>query len=346
VTGGGRDVLVVGAGVSGLTTAVCLAEAGLRVTIRCAQPPLQTTSAVAGAIWAPHLVESSERATRWGSETMTVLAELVADPAAGVRTADGVVAVRDILTGPAAGPAPPHWVSGLTGLGACDPAQLPPGFTSGWRFTAPLVNMPVYLDYLRGRFENAGGQLEIGTVTSLAEAARERGSGAVLNCTGAAAHDLVPDPAVTPVRGQSVVAENPGLSEFFIGLPDESSELVYVFPHAETVVLGGTAVEGDWSTEPCPAVAERILRDCVAVEPRLAGARVIGHRVGLRPVRPLVRVEAEPSRGQPPDEPLVVHNYGHGGAGITLSWGCARDAARLVTDALTAPESEPRVRER
>jgi D-amino-acid oxidase len=334
---------VVGAGVSGLTTAVCLAEAGLRVTIRCAQPPLETTSAVAGAIWAPHLVESSERATRWGSETMTVLAELAADPATGVRIADGVVAVRDILTDSAAGPAQPDWLSGLMGLRACGSADLPPPFTSGWRFTAPLVNMPVYLSYLQGRFENAGGHMESATVTSLPDAARGCGARAVVNCTGAAARDLVPDPAVTPVRGQAVIAENPGLSEFFIGLPDESSELVYVFPHGDTVILGGTAVAGDWNTEPYPAVAERIVRDCVAVEPRLRDARILGHRVGLRPVRPLVRLEAEPSGGgQTPDRPLVIHNYGHGGAGITLSWGCAREAARLVTGGLRVQE-RPRV---
>ncbi|HEY5989085.1 MAG TPA: FAD-dependent oxidoreductase [Streptosporangiaceae bacterium] len=338
-SGGHCDVLVVGAGVSGLTTAVCLAESGLRVTIRCARPPQRTTSAVAGAIWAPHLVESSERATRWGGDTMTVLAELAASSATGVRIADGAVAVRDVPADPAATPAPPEWISGLAGMRACDPAGLPPGFTSGWRFTAPLVNMPVYLGYLQGRFENAGGRLEPRTVTSLAEEARECGAWVVVNCTGAAAYDLVPDPAVTPVRGQSVVAENPGLSEFFIGLPDESAELVYVFPHGDTVILGGTAVAGDWSTEPYPAVAERIVRDCVAVEPRLRDARILAHRVGLRPVRPLVRLEAEPSSGrQTPDGPLVVHNYGHGGAGITLSWGCARDAARLAADGLRVRE--------
>jgi D-amino-acid oxidase len=50
------DVVVVGAGVTGLTTAVCLAEAGLRVTVVAAAPPAETTSSVAGAIWGPHLV--------------------------------------------------------------------------------------------------------------------------------------------------------------------------------------------------------------------------------------------------------------------------------------------------
>ena len=86
----------------------------------------------------------------------------------------------------------------------------------------------------------------------------------------------------------------------------------------------------DWNTEPVPAVAERILRDCAVIEPRVHGLRVLGHRVGLRPFRPRVRLEAEP----PGPGPLVVHNYGHGGAGITLSWGCAREAAALAARAL------------
>jgi D-amino-acid oxidase len=89
-------------------------------------------------------------------------------------------------------------------------------------------------------------------------------------------------------------------------------------------------VGDDWNTEPVPAVAARILRDCAAIEPRVNGARVLGHRVGLRPFRPQVRLEAEP----PGRGPLVVHNYGHGGAGVTLSWGCAREAAGLAARAL------------
>jgi len=84
----------VGAGVSGLTTAICLAEAGARVVIRTAAPPGETTSSVAGAIWAPHLVEDSPRATRWGRETLALLREFAADPATGVRIATGVEAAR------------------------------------------------------------------------------------------------------------------------------------------------------------------------------------------------------------------------------------------------------------
>ena len=112
---------------------------------------------------------------------------------------------------------------------------------------------------------------------------------------------------------------------------------MYLFPHGDTVVLGGTEVAGDWSLEPVPALADRILRDCAAVAPLLRGAQILDHRVGLRPYRPQIRLEAGPANGSgDARHPLVVHNYGHGGAGITMSWGCAREAAALVTEALNA----------
>jgi D-amino-acid oxidase len=326
------DVLVVGAGVSGLTTAICLAEAGVRAVIQAAVPPAQTTSSVAGAIWGPHLVEESPRSARWRRGTLAVLRGLAAEAGTGVRIVTGVEAARG--EPPPLGP-PPDWLRDLGTATPCTRDSLPPGFTSGWRYAAPLVHMPTYLGYLQARFEKAGGLVETATVRSLTGAARERGARAVVNCTGAGARDLVPDPALTAFRGQVVVAANPGITGFFIGPPDDTADLVYLFPHGDTVILGGTEVAGDWNPEPVPALAERILRDCTAIEPRLRGAPVLDHRVGLRPYRPRVRLEAGPGHADP-QQPLVVHNYGHGGAGITMSWGCARDAAALVTQALGA----------
>jgi D-amino-acid oxidase len=329
VTSTHPDVLVVGAGVSGLTTGICLAEAGLRVLIRAARPPRDTTSAVAGAVWGPHLVEAGDRARRWGSETLAELRRLAADPATGVRIGTGVQAARskdglDEL---------PDALAGQAGARACAPGELPPGFAAGWRYSAPLAWMPAYLDYLAARFARAGGELTAGTVSSLAGAASDAGAPVVINCAGIGASELAGDPALTPVRGQVVVAANPGLTEFFIGLGDETAELTYLFPHGDVVLLGGTTAAGDWSLDPDPAVADRIMRDCAAAEPRLRGAAVLGHLVGLRPARPTVRLEAEQGpaeAGQASGGPLVLHNYGHGGAGITLSWGCAREAAALA----------------
>jgi D-amino-acid oxidase len=64
-----------------------------------------------------------------------------------------------------------------------------------------------------------------------------------------------------------------------------------------------------------------MLHDAAAVFPALGQARVITERVGLRPCRPAVRLEAQPL----PGGRVLWHNYGHGGAGVTLSWGCARE---------------------
>ncbi len=322
---GMTDVLVIGAGVTGLTTAICLAEGGRQVVIMAAERPGWTTSAVAGAIWGPHLVEDSDRVTRWCADTLGVLTGL---PGAGVRLASGVMATR-AAAGAADVPAELATMGG--GIRPCPAADLPAGFGAGWRYTAPVVSMPVYLDYLLGRFRQAGGELRIGTVASLAGAAANTTAPVLVNCTGTGAHRLVPDPAVTPYRGQVVVAENPGLTEFFIGQPDGEHEMVYVFPHDGRVVLGGTEVAGDWSAEPDPGTAARILRDCATVDPRLATARVIEHRVGLRPARPQVRLEAEHAvAADGRRQHLLVHNYGHGGAGVTLSWGCAHEVAGLV----------------
>jgi D-amino-acid oxidase len=181
--------------------------------------------------------------------------------------------------------------------------------------------MTTYLDYLLSQLLAKGGRLQLGpALRDLAEA-EERWTAPVLaNCSGIGAGNLVPDVELTAVRGQVVVAANPGITEFFVGERDDPDEVTYVFPHGPVVVLGGTQQSGVASLRPDPATADRIMKLCVAAEPRLEGAPVLGHRVGLRPVRDSVRLETQPiAAGR-----HIVHNYGHGGAGVTLSWGCAQ----------------------
>jgi D-amino-acid oxidase len=319
------DVFVLGAGVSGLTSALCLAEAGLTVTVQAAEPPLETTSVVAGALWGTHLVGADDRVAGWAAQTRAMLTELGSP--AGVRIATGVMAVR------VPHDTPPEAADGadLSEFTACAPGELPSGYAAGWRTAAPLVSMPVYLAYLRDRFAAAGGQfLEPRSFATLAAAAQRSPAPVIVNCPGAGARTLVPDPSVTPVRGQVVVVANPGLTDFFVGYGADPDELTYLFPHGDTVILGGTQEHGNWSRTPDPATAGRIHAACAAVEPRLAGAAVLGHRVGLRPGRPQVRLEAETIS----DGRHIVHNYGHGGAGVSLSWGCAIEVTKRAQAAL------------
>jgi D-amino-acid oxidase len=310
------DALVIGAGVSGLTTAICLAEAGLRVRIWTAEPPQQTTSVAAGAMWGPYLVEPIDRVRVWSARTLQALRQLAGDPATGVRLTSGIEASRTPVD-------PPEWADQLDGFRMCQPDELPDGFATGWRFTAPLIDMPTYLDYLEHRFAAAGGISEIRRIESLTEAAEA--AQIVVNCTGMGARDLVPDPDLTPTRGQLVVVENPGITEFFSEDTGLSTELLHFAPHGKTVILGGVAQPGEWSRQPDPATAAAILARCAKIEPRLRNARVLHHRVGLRPTRPYVRVDTQQLNGS-----RVIHNYGHGGAGVTLSWGCAKDVATIA----------------
>jgi D-amino-acid oxidase len=312
------DVLVIGAGVCGLTTGICLAEAGLSVTIRAAAPPERTTSVAAGAVWGMVRVGPPERGLGWARTGLEALSKLAAEPGTGVRMASGREVSRTPLEAY-------NWMELLPGLRPCEPSELPGSFTSGWHYTAPVATMPVYLDYLRARFERAGGTLEVAAVRSLAELAGV--APVVVNCSGVGARDLVPDPAVVPVRGQVVIAANPGLEEFYVNRDEEPPWITYMFPHGDTVLLGGTNEEGAWGEEPKPDIAERILAQCAAIDPRLRGVAILGHRVGLRPSRPEVRLESEPLDGT-----VLWHNYGHGGAGVSLSWGCAAEIAAAILE--------------
>lgn len=311
---GSPDVFVIGAGVSGLTTALVLLEAGFSVTNYAADPPHRTTSAAAGALWGAHLVGADGRVGPWGLQTLHRFRELAADGATGVNEVNGLAAVLGDRADA------PGYAAGLPGLAAADPATLPAGFGAGWRYRAPVISMATYLDYLLDQVIAGGGLLQVGKpLRDLAEAAARSAAPVIVNCAGFGARILAADAALTPVRGQVVVVANPGLTEFFVGDRGLPSEITYVFPHGATALLGGTEVAGDVSTEPDQETAARILRHCAEIEPRLADAPVLAHRVGLRPVRPQVRLKREALA----DGRHVVHNYGHGGAGVTLSWGCA-----------------------
>ncbi|MFF8993733.1 FAD-dependent oxidoreductase [Streptomyces sp. NPDC014983] len=306
-------VVVIGAGVIGLTTAVCLAETGVDVQVISDRRPGSTTSAAAGAMWDPYLAEPAALVERWSRDTLSVLGELSAETDTGVSLVEGTHESRLPRELPA-------WTR-LVKARPCPADELRPGYVTGWRYRAPVVDMPRYLAYLVRRLERAGGSIRYRRYATLDEATNGPAR-VVVNCAGAGARSLAADPLVDAVRGQLVVVENPGVRSFFCDDTPDADVLTYIYPHEDAVVLGGTAEPGSWDVRPDEDAARQIVLRCAEVEPALAGARVIEHRVGLRPVRPEIRFTEE-SRGGT----LVVHNYGHGGAGITLSWGCAREAA-------------------
>ncbi len=305
-------VLVVGAGVIGLSCAVRLAESGFDVHVLARDKPLETTSAVAAALWYPYRAAPVHRVTEWARSTYDELLLLAdRDPEAGVAVREGIELLREPRRDP-------EWAAIVPTFARMGPARRPPGWSDGWRFCAPVVDMSAYLPWLVRRLEDAGGTLTRATLLALPAAPL------VVNCSGVAARALARDPTVVAVRGQVVLLEQVGIEQWLLA-DAHGPEPTYVVPRRREIVVGGTATEGDWQREPDEETARRLLARAVAIEPKLAGARVLGTRVGLRPGRPAVRLEAERHDGG-----SVVHCYGHGGAGVTLSWGCADEVCALV----------------
>jgi D-amino-acid oxidase len=316
-TTGDADVLVIGAGVIGLTSAILIAQRGLRVRVVSYQKPLGTTSAAAGAIWGPYLAKDP-RVLPWSLRTLSTLELLAKDAHSGIVLTNGIEASTELV-------ATPGWMTQLPDFAHCEATALPAGYKMGWSFTVPIVDMPAHLEYLAQRLLDYGVKIEILSrpLSSLDGAGRP--TIAIVNCAGLGAAALVGDNTLAPIWGQLVVLDNPGLTRFFAD-HGESAEPTYFMPQGDKVVLGGVIAPGIRRLKPDPAIMQGIVDRCAAVEPRLAGARVRGQRVGLRPARPTVRLEREQRPGGPP----VIHNYGHGGSGVTLAWGCAADVLGFI----------------
>jgi len=309
------EVLVVGAGIIGLTTAVTLAEAGHQVTVVADEIP-GLTSLAAGASWGPYHVKPYHRVSWWSRHTLKVLTELADVASTGVQMVSGIEASRTAVS-------LPDWAAELPDVKECRGNELPAGFRTGWRYTVPVIDMPRHLGYLLRRLAVAGGLIEERYVANLNDVTAK--ADAVVNCSGLGARDLAADDSMYPIRGQLVVVSNPGIDTFFSEDTRSSPDLTHYLPQGDTVILGGLAVPGDASREPDPATAEAIIARCFEIEPMLRQAQVLEHRVGLRPTRPQIRLDMERLDGT-----LLIHSYGHGGAGASLSWGCAAETEQLI----------------
>ncbi len=281
------------------------------------EPVLRTTSTVAAAFWHPFRVHVEERVFRWAQTSFQSFAALVSDARWGVRMLDMLEVFREPTEAPA-------WMTAVPGFRRAQASELPDGFADGWVSSAPVVEMPRYLARLEQIVVAAGASLTIRDVTSVDEAFAV--ADVVVNCTGLGARKLFGDESVYPIRGHVVRVHNPGLARVVIDEhgPDGTT---YVVPRSRDCVLGTTADVGEAELVIDHRTSERIIARCVRLVPALAGCRVLGDDVGLRPARFAVRLEREWLPGG-----MVVHDYGHGGAGVTLSWGCAEEVGALVDD--------------
>jgi D-amino-acid oxidase len=330
-----HHVAIVGAGVSGLTCGVVFAERGYRITILAKEIGQQTNSGAAAALWFPYDVEPVDKVIPWALETFRTLVDLARSAESGVsmielrqfsRTEEIQIPDWAIPLGarrlPAVATALCRRADGSRRKRLDTARRLQP-FKSGFTLTVPLMDTTIYLDYLANRFLKADGQITKNVRFETLEDVDPKFD-LVINSAGIGARELVHDIDLEPHRGQVAIVRR--IKDLPCAVVCDDAPLMYAIPRRSDCVFGGTNELSD-NLAADSATTARIVADCSRAL-KIEKPNVLTERVGLRPFRKLgVRVE----RDRLSDGRTVIHNYGHGGSGFTLSWGCAAEVVQLGT---------------
>jgi D-amino-acid oxidase len=316
---------VIGAGVSGLSCGIVFAERKWDVTIFADETGQKTTSAAAAAAWFPYDAEPADKVIPCSLITYERLRELARDSRSGVSmleiwqfTRVGQIPVPDWAKNLGARPisAIPSEVEGSRRIPA-----FPSIFSNGYALNIPLIDTTIYLDYLANRFHNAGGTIESAHINKVEELPRD--FDVIVNCAGIGARELAQDSELEPHRGQVAIVRKLELAQAIVC---DGPPLMYAIPRAHDCVFGGTNSISE-NREPSSADTNAIVSECSHVL-GIDLPPVIAVKVGLRPFRKSgVRLERE----RLSDGRTVIHNYGHGGAGFTLSWACAEEVCAIAS---------------
>lgn len=324
-----QNVAIVGMGVNGLSTAYEVARRH-DVTVFHDRPLFKTTSAVATAIWHVYLVDKDDVLNLgWSARTLQRLMKLSEIPETSVELCEGIeLYVRGEATRPS-------WSDIAPKFELVPEEEFKaryPGREWGYTIAAPTANMAKYLPWLHQSCLDAGVTFRNEQVNQLEDLFED--FDIVVNCAGLASGTLTEDEKLYPVKGQYVTLElRDGAPTHYVGDDQNPAGMAYIIPRDGQMLVGGTEEENVADLEFTADRDAMIKRASEYIDYDLTTLRQIASVVGLRPCREggIVRF------GHDEHQPKIIHNYGHGGSGFSLAWGCAEDIAALV-DALEQPE--------
>lgn len=309
------DITIVGAGVAGLTCALALQNCGLSVLVAARALPPHTVSDRAAALWLPLLAEPRQRVLELAERSLAVYAMQAPQEDSPVREA--------ALTFVTETSSPPWWTArfGPDRLRAAQSEELPEGADHAVVALVPVIEPGRYLLSLLDAFRAQGGAVEIGEVTDLSALDGR----IVVNCAGLGAGPLARDPDLRPLtrHAMRLAMARPART---IARQDREGGLVCVVDLPGGPLVVGGEEDGVARHEPDEPTLAAMARVALYLEPALAGADIVEAWAAPCPARSELRLEED----RLPDGRRVIHNYGHGGAGWTLAWGCAEEVARMV----------------
>ncbi|XP_050400433.2 D-aspartate oxidase isoform X2 [Patella vulgata] len=325
-----KKICVVGAGIIGLSSAIRIQDRypKIDITIIADKFSPNTTSDGAGALFEVFAVGDTplELVQKWAKETWDHLKNVafsVEADSARVQHVSGYWVTGDP---PMTSETSPDEENTSRRLTSEEMQLLFPRAKSGKFFTSYLVDCTSYLPWLMKQYMNKGGKIINKTIQSLDELYPLYDI--IINCSGLHSHQLLGDKELFPARGETIRVHAPWIKHFYV--QDIGDEFTYIFPGSKNVVLGATFQKGNWNTKPNHEDRAALFERCCQIHPSLKMATVDYSWVGLRPCRSRVRLELEPPSAH--TKCRVIHNYGHGGAGVTLHWGCAQTVVDLLRD--------------
>uniref|UniRef100_G3MPJ6 FAD dependent oxidoreductase domain-containing protein n=1 Tax=Amblyomma maculatum TaxID=34609 RepID=G3MPJ6_AMBMU len=325
-------VAVVGGGIVGLSAAVRIAEelppGGVHVTVLAEHFSPYTTGDVAAGFFNPYIVHgvSEEKLRSWcvdGFDFYRPLSESSDSNELGLAIIPAYILTEEPCPRPSYADAFFHYRD----LTESELRSFPRRYRHGAYVISLTIECKKFLPYLMERLQRHGGQLKQAKVTSLEDLAVDYDI--IVNCTGFGAGALVPDPKVHAIRGQTIRVRAPWIKHVIV-----AGEDFHAIPNIDDVMLGGTKDVGNTCLIPDRNIANKIWNGCLELAPSLKNAKITGHYVGLRPGREPLRLERVDHALKTGTVP-VIHNYGHGGSGITIAWGCAGDVVQFIRDAIS-----------
>nr|XP_022907853.1 D-aspartate oxidase-like [Onthophagus taurus] len=330
-----QKIAVIGAGVIGLTTALKIQKEfgeNIDVTIYTADKSPNTTGDVSAGLWTPYLLQDTpeDKIIKWAKETQDLFWLLWKNGYAS----DAGISLQPMIYLWCDTTSLPKWSKIAIGCNEIKGKELERfqndqkiPYTGGFTFNSFICEPKKFLPFLENIFINNGGEIKINKIEKFSQL---KNYDVIVNCTGIYSKILMRDERVKAIRGQILRVE---ASWQFHTIMDNSDDGCYIIPNENCVILGGTHQLDDEDTKPRIDDASRILKGCKQMVPSLHEAKILRHQVGLRPGRDQIRLELSSTNIGNKSVPLI-HNYGHGGSGITLCYGCASEAVDLVKIAL------------